>query len=164
MFVQTDTVGYRGEVDQQNRARDLRAESWTLQEIDAAFLAAGVALYAGEGAKRDHAVNFANSDAEMIRFFCSWFRRFFEIDEARLRVRVYLHEGLDIDAAHRFWSEITGIPVEQFGKPYRAVADASIRSNKHEHGCAYVVYSCSRTHRQIMGLIRALLTSSALPG
>ena len=114
-------MGYRGEVDAQNRARDLRAQAWTLQEIatelavakssvslwvrdvmfdpkprqrptfvspnplhlaklaqieemnrwgreridvlsDDAFHAAGVALYAGEGAKRDHCVNFANAD------------------------------------------------------------------------------------------------------
>jgi hypothetical protein len=216
-------VGYRGKVEQQNRARDLRSQSWTLDEIsaelsvakssvslwvrgvefeprprqrsssaapsslhlaklaqieamnqwgvdrigtlsDAAFLAAGTALYAGEGAKRDHAVNFANSDPQMIRFFCTWFRHFFEVDESRLRVRVYLHQGLDIDAAQRYWSDLTGVPVEQFGKPYRAAADPTIRTNKHEHGCAYVVYSCSRTHRQIMGLIRALLSSAALPG
>jgi hypothetical protein len=49
------------------------------------FLIAGVALYAGEGAKRDGAVKFANSDPRMIVFYCAWLRRFFEIDETRLR-------------------------------------------------------------------------------
>lgn len=205
-FVYSPAMGYRGKVVDQERARELRADAWTLQEIadelgvakssvslwvrdvrfdpkprqrpafrnpsslhlaklaqieemndwgkeqigvlsDAAFMAAGVALYAGEGAKRDHCVNFANADAEMIRFFCAWFRHFFDVDESRMRMRVYLHDGLDIDAAQGFWSELTGVPLAQFGKPYRAVADATRRSNKHEHGCAYVVYSCSRTHR-----------------
>jgi hypothetical protein len=131
---------------------------------DAAFLAAGAALYAGEGTKRDGAVRFANSDPTMIRFFCAWLRRFFEIDEARLRARVYLHVGLDLEAATTHWSEVTGIPVDQFRKPYRAVADPTIRRNKHEFGCAYVDYSCSRTHRQVMGLVRALLSSDAIPG
>jgi hypothetical protein len=41
---------------------------------DAAFLAAGAALYAGEGTKRDGAVRFANSDPTMVRFFCAWLR------------------------------------------------------------------------------------------
>jgi hypothetical protein len=131
---------------------------------DAAFLAAGVALYAGEGAKRDGSVMFANTDEGMVRFFCAWLRRFFVIDEPRLRVRVYLHEGLDLEAAEGHWSAVTGIPREQFRKPYRAVADPSIRSTKHEHGCVYVFYSCTVTHRQIMGMIRALLTSGAIPG
>jgi transcriptional regulator with XRE-family HTH domain len=131
---------------------------------EAAFLVAGIALYAGEGAKRDASVTFANSDPRMIRLHCAWLRRFFEIDEARLRVRVYLHQGLDIDAAEAFWSELTAIPRSQFHAPYRAIADPSIRRNKHENGCATVVYSCTKTHREIMGLVRALLSSDAIPG
>jgi Homeodomain-like domain len=68
------------------------------------FLVAGVALYAGEGAKRDGAVKFANTDPRMVAFHCAWLRRFFQIDEARLRVRLYLHEGLDLAASIAFWS------------------------------------------------------------
>ena len=81
---------------------------------DDAFLVAGAALYAGEGAKRDGAVQFANTDARMIAMFCAWLRRFFTIDESRLRIRVYLHEGLDLDRAHEYWSEVTGVPTSQF--------------------------------------------------
>ena len=77
---------------------------------DEAFLVAGAALYAGEGAKRDGLVNFANSDPAMIRFFCAWMREIFEIDETRLHARIYLHEGLDLDAAEDYWSALTGIP------------------------------------------------------
>jgi hypothetical protein len=128
------------------------------------FLVAGTALYAGEGSKSDGTVKFANSDPRMIAFFCAWFRWFFQPDETRLRGRIYLHEGLDLDAAEAYWSAVTGIPRAQFGKPYRAVADASIRTNKHSHGCAYVVYACSRTHRAVMGLVHALLSSEAIPG
>jgi hypothetical protein len=128
------------------------------------FLVAGVALYAGEGAKRDGAVKFANSDARMITFYCAWLRRFFEIDETRLRVRLYLHEGLDLDAAVAFWSELTGIPMSQFQKPYRAVPDPTIRLTKHVHGCVSIDYSCSTTHRTIMGLVRALLGGAVIPG
>lgn len=130
---------------------------------DEVFFVAGVALYAGEGAKADGLVKFANRDPEMVRFFCAWFRRFFEVDEARLRCSVYLHQGLDLEATETFWSDLTGIPPGQFGKPDRAVPDPSIRRNKHEHGC-YVNYSCSRTHREIMGLVRALLSSHSYSG
>ena len=215
-------MGYRGKVEAQEKARLLRAENRTLQDIadilgvskssvslwvrdidveirrkqpvarrpnalhtvkleqinvsdltartrignvsDQAFLVAGAALYAGEGSKGDGRVSFANTDDQMVRFFCAWLRRFFVVDEKRLRVRVYLHEGLDLDAAEQHWSVTTGIPRDQFGAPYRAAADPSIRRNKHEFGCVYVGYSCSRTHREIMGLIRALLGSVAIPG
>ena len=226
-------MGYRGKIEQQNRARDLRAEGWPYNDIaaelgvskssvslwcrdvepdEAAWAArasanrnfgarnrtpnrlqlakaaeietcralaasligelssrdrfvAGIALYAGEGAKTEGAVKFANSDPRMIRFFVSWLLEFFEIDEARLRLRLYLHEGLDLDEAERFWSAVTGIPNSQFVKPYRAVPDSSIRRTKHPMGCPSVVYNCARTLRTILGLQEALLSSAVpLPG
>lgn len=217
-------MGYRGKVHEQEQARAMRAEAYTLLEIaqalgvakssvslwvrdvefepkprrsgrqqrpsklqlakqaqidemheegrqrigrlaEDAFLAAGAALYAGEGAKTDGAVKFANSDPRMIEFFCTWFRHFFEIDEARIRLRVYLHQGLDIESATSFWCELTDIPPSQVGLPYRAVPDPSIRRVKHPMGCAYVSYSCSRTHRAVMGLVHALLSCPVdLPG
>jgi len=100
----------------------------------------------------------------MLRFFCAWLRHFFEVDESRLRMRLYLHQGLDLDEATAFWSELTGIPLTQFGKPYRAVPDPSIRKSKHPMGCPSVIYSCSRTHRAVMGLVEALLCCEAIPG
>lgn len=216
-------MGYRGKLEEQERARVMRAEGMTLldiatrlavskssvslwvrdvdftpsprrygarrrphpfhearlrqiEELDAegltrigtlsddAFLAAGLALYAGEGSKTEGQVRLANTDADMVRFFCAWFRRFFDVDERRLRVRVYLHEGLDLQAAQAHWSGVTAVPLAQFRAPYRAVADPTIRRNKHEYGCVYVNYSCTTTHRRIMGLIRALLSSDAIPG
>ena len=100
----------------------------------------------------------------MIVFFCAWLRRFFEVDESRLRVRLYLHVGLDLATAIAFWSALTGIPPSQFVKPYRAVPDPSIRRAKHVHGCVTVSYSCSATHRSVMGLVSALLSNGAIPG
>ncbi len=224
-------MGYRGQVEKQNRARDLRAQGWTLTEIceevgcsrssaslwcrdveldeevlerrrrarflngnegarlrgpnklqrrkqaeieearvmgietvgspnEREFLMAGLAYYSGEGSKTDGAVKFANSDPRLMSFFVAWLRHFFEIDESRLRLGLYLHQGLDLDAANGFWSEVTGIPLTQFIKPYRAVPDPSIRVTKHQYGCACVSYSCARTHRRIMGMIDALLAWS----
>jgi transcriptional regulator with XRE-family HTH domain len=128
------------------------------------LLIAGTALYAGEGGKRDGEVSFVNSDPAMVELFCRWIRVFFDIDETRLRVRLYLHEGLDMEAANRRWSEVTGVPLDEFRRPYRASVDRSIRSTKHEFGCASVTYSCARTHRAVMGLVRALLSCQGLPG
>jgi hypothetical protein len=222
-------MGYRGKLAERQRARELRAKAWTLQEIADALgvakssvsvwtrgvdfdpedrrseatgrrprgsdhplrrrklaeierlraegvervgtlserelLMAGLALYAGDGSKRGGEVRFANSDPRLIRLFCVWFRRFFEVDHARLRVRLYLHEGLDLRAATRFWAEVTGIPEPQFTKPYRAAPAQGIRHNKHEHGCAHVAYGCTRTHREIMGLMEALVGADVVaPG
>ena len=219
-------MGYRGKVAEQNRARDLRAEGYTLFEIaeqlgvakssvslwvrdvpfvarrpnyrrwepgrpptgpmrrkreeierllaegrarigrmtERDFLVAGVALYAGEGAKTDGDVKFANTNPQMVLFFCTWLRRFWPVEESRLRIRLYLHAGLDLDSAEQFWSDLTDIPRVQFGKAYRAVPDPSIRVSKHPMGCPSVTYNCTRTHRSIMGLVGALLSCEAFPG
>lgn len=204
-------MGYRGKTTEQNQARDLRAQGWTIKEIedelgvsrssvsiwvrdvevdpevwaervktrrnhgwqkrkatferkrakrvDAArveaervlgrmtdrdLLIAGIALYAGEGSKRRGEVSFANSDPRMIATFLAFLRTHFVIDESRLRVHLYLHEGLDLDAAVAFWSRVTGISWTQFQKPYRAKPDPSIRTSKHPMGCPSVRYCCTK--------------------
>lgn len=144
------------EIEEMNERGHARLGSLNEQ----AYLAAGAALYAGEGGKSDGRVTFPNSDPAMITFFLSWLRHFFDVDESRLRVRLYLHDGLDVDGAVEYWSMLTGIPPSQFTKPYRAVPDPSIRRSKHPMGCPRVDYGCSRTHRAIMGLVRALLSSN----
>jgi hypothetical protein len=52
------------QIEELNRAGIERIGTLT----DAAFLAAGVALYAGEGSKRDGMVSFAKTDPAMIAF------------------------------------------------------------------------------------------------
>lgn len=132
---------------------------------DRDLLVAGIALYAGEGAKTGQSVLFANTDPRMIVLFLAWLRRFFDVDERRLRVRLYLHDGLDLEAAFAFWSGVTGIPESQFGRPYRAVADPSRRAAKHAFGCPAVRYSSTSMLRAILGLTDALLSSPfAIPG
>jgi hypothetical protein len=219
-------MGARGKVGERERARELRAQAWTISEIvaelgvsrssisvwvrevdfdeaaraararanrrlgarkrgpnrlqqrkqaeierlraegierigqlsDRDLLIAGTALYAGERAKTDGGAMFANSDPRMVALYLRFLRRFFDIDESRLRLRLYLHEGLDIDRAISFWSGVIAIPPEPFLAPYRAVPDPSIRYAKHPMGCPSIRYSCSKTHRATMGLVQALLS------
>jgi hypothetical protein len=150
----------RAEIDR--LVEEGRARIGRLSERE--FLVAGVALYAGEGSKGDGTVRFVNTDPRMVVLFCAWLRHFYEIDETRLRLALCLHQGLDLSAAMAYWSGLTGIPESQFSKPYRAVPDPSIRHAKHVHGCVTVRYSCSATHRSIMGLVGALLGGAAIPG
>ncbi|HEY2332260.1 MAG TPA: hypothetical protein VGH94_10100, partial [Acidimicrobiales bacterium] len=128
------------------------------------LLIAGAALYAGEGAKGDRKVSFANTNPRMVALHLTWLRHFFAIDESRLRARLYLHQGLDLEAAMEHWIDVTGIPGAQFGRPYRAEADPSIRRSKHPMGCLTVSYASARTHRAIMGLMDALLACPGFPG
>lgn len=128
---------------------------------DRDLLLIGAALYAGEGSKTPGEVRFANSDPRMILFFVEWLRQCFEVETSSMRLRLYLHEGLDLDQANRFWSELTGIPIAQFRKPYRATPDPSIRRSKHPMGCPNIGVCSMRLHRRVMGLVDALLSCTA---
>jgi hypothetical protein len=121
-------------------------------------------LYAGEGAKGDGVVSLANTNPIYLAAFSRWLRRAFDIDVRRLRACVYLHDGLDIEQASAFWSVVLDVPIGQFTKPYRAVADPSRRTAKHMHGCATLRYCCSLTHRRVMAMIEAVTSPFAIPG
>jgi AcrR family transcriptional regulator len=217
-------MGYRGKVEERARARELRAQSWTLREIAAELgVAKGsvsvwvrdvdfeprprnrghpagpkhpmrlkkeqqiercreeaatwvgelsardlamfcLGLYAGEGSKTDGVVSMANTNPRYLRALLAWLRGEFDLDNARWRARLYLHEGLDLGSAMDHWTKLLGIDVDQFHKPYRAVADSSIRSRKHVNGCATVAYSDSLLHRRVMARIEAIASRFDLPG
>jgi len=148
-------MGYWGKVEEQAEARRLRGDGWTLLDIAEKL---GVSKSSASLWVRD--VEFeprpSKSKARKRGPHPAHVRKLAEIDEM---------DGLDLAAAVAFWSEVSGIAPSQFGTPYRAVPDVGIRHNKHAYGCATIVYSCSRTHRAVMGLVRALLSSHEhLPG
>ena len=66
----------------------------------------GIGLYAGDGRKGDGLVTLSNSNPALVQLFCRWFRRLFDVDEARQRLSLYLHEGLNIETANPHWSNV----------------------------------------------------------
>jgi hypothetical protein len=217
-------MGYRGKLAERERARELRAESWTLVEIaqelgvskgtvsvwvrdvdfvprprtrghpagpkhpmrlkkeaeiarcreeaavwvgeltEREFTMFALGLYAGEGDKTGGSLGMANTNPVYLLGFLTWLRRTFEIDESRLRVALYLHEGLDIDAAVSYWSTLLGIAPRQFTKPYRAEDNPSIRLTKHVYGCPKVRYSSTFLHRRVLAMIEAISCRISDPG
>jgi hypothetical protein len=141
-----------------------QAREWVgaLNDRDLSMFALG--LYAGEGAKTGGTVAMANTNPAYLLLFVTWLRRVFDIDESRLRVHLYLHEGLDLAAAFEYWSDLLGIPPGQFTKTYRAVADASIRRSKHVYGCPSVRYASTPLKRRVMALIEAVVSDVVNPG
>jgi hypothetical protein len=80
----------------------------------------GAALYWSEGFKRDSRLGFANSDPEMIKLFLRWL---FEVgrvpkEDVRLRVGLNIAYKDEIDKIEQVWSELTGISLKQFQKPF----------------------------------------------
>jgi len=120
----------------------------------------GVALYAAEGTKIDKEAAFANSDPIMIKFMMSWFREFCLVPEHKFRGAIWLHDNLSDSKAKKFWSKITGIPLNQFHKTYLAknkTSSLKIRKNKHQNGVFSIKFSDKKILRLIMGWIAGVL-------
>lgn len=121
---------------------------------------AGIALYAGEGNKGDRSVGFTNSDPLLIKFMMQWFIKFTKIPLNRMRGAIWIHEGLNEKNAKIFWSDLTGIPMNQFHKTYIARVknnSRKIRKNIHNNGVFTIRFTDSIIHRKIMGWILALI-------
>ncbi len=155
------TVRKQAEIE---RCRDEAAATiGELSERD--LLVYGLALYLGEGAKTPQSgFGLANTSVEVMVSFMMWLRRCFEIEESRLRARLYLHQGLDLDGATQFWSAALGIPTDQFTAAYRPEPRDRFRGSKHPNGCITVRYSDVTLHRRVMALISALTSQFAIPG
>lgn len=73
---------------------------------------AGCMLYWAEGSKERNSVVFSNSDLNMVRFFKMFLTHSFELTPERFRIRlnVYLGNGLSLRAIEDHWLEALELP------------------------------------------------------
>jgi transcriptional regulator with XRE-family HTH domain len=137
---------------------------------DREVLIAGAIAYWCEGGKskpysRSDRVIFINSDPALIRFFL----RFLEVvgaPRANLRFRVYIHEKADVEAAQRFWQDVTGASADQFAIPtLKRHNPVTVRKNVGDtyHGCLRIDVSQSADlYRRIEGWAKASMAAAAM--
>ncbi|HEX9695290.1 MAG TPA: hypothetical protein VGB64_03135 [Actinomycetota bacterium] len=148
-------------------ARTLAASAAEIGEVtDRELFIAGVLLYWAEGTKskpwsRGHHVTFVNSDPGMVRLFLRWLE-LVDVGRDRLVLTVQIHERADIDHAHRFWSQIAGVPVELFRRP--TLKRHNPRTTRRNIGDAYVgclridVAKSTELYLRIAGWYEGILT------
>lgn len=127
---------------------------------DREVFVAGVGLYLGDGAKGDRAVDFSNSDPEIINFMMDWFRKFCRVKEDRFRGAVWIHSNQDVELAENFWVDLTGIPKSQFHKTYVArlkKGSNKVRKNRHKHGIFKIKICDVDLQRKIRGWMAGIL-------
>ena len=113
-----------------------------LTTTDQVLKALGVALYWGEGYKTEKGkgIDFANSDPLMIQVFLRFLKDICGIDQSKLRVYLYCHSKEEAPKLIRYWSLITGIPREQFTKPYIPKRESK-RGMGMRHGLIHIRYN-----------------------
>jgi len=81
---------------------------------------AGIALYWGEGFKKDSQAGLANLDPKIINFYLKWLRECFGYKTEDLIVRISLNisHKSRVDEVTQYWSKVTGIDKKYFQKPF----------------------------------------------
>jgi transposase len=135
---------------------------------DREVVIAGAIAYWCEGGKskaytRSDRVIFTNSDPALIRFFL----RFLDVTgtpRRNLHFRVYIHENADVEAAQRFWIDVTEATADQFAVPtLKHHNPVTVRKNVGEtyHGCLRIeVRRGADLYRKIEGWAKASMTDA----
>lgn len=125
----------------------------------------GIALYWAEGYKGQacKGVEFTNTDAAMIKLMMRWFREICNVRESQFRIRLQVHSIKNIDKVKNYWSEISGIPLSQFTKPYIKISPTSKRKvgNLTPYGTCSIRVSDIRLITKIRGWIKGLMALSS---
>lgn len=112
--------------------RDARAEiSLPLSSETFRFL--GAALYWAEGSKTK-SFTIANSDPVLIAFMIRWFKKMFGVPTTSLKAHLNIYSQQNEKNIKLFWSEITGIPFENFGKSFIKPANKGFKKNNSYYG------------------------------
>ena len=121
----------------------------------------GIGIYIGEGSKTTHNVRVVNSDPRLIVASIRWFEEFFNVPKENFSLAIHLYPDNNIEKSLNFWSEITGIPLKQFGKTQIDKRKKNVKKDGMlKHGTAHLsVRGCGREdlgvnlHRTINALI-----------
>lgn len=94
---------------------------------------AGISLYWAEGYKKGDkgskykSVDFTNSDSEMIVMIMKFFRKFYKVNDDKIKIQLMAHSNVNIEKAVKFWMKITGLKKTNFIKTIIIISSASKR-------------------------------------
>lgn len=146
-----------------NEMRDLSSKE--LGEITKRDLwLLGIGLYLGEGGKAYEQVRFSNSNPEVIKIAIAWFKGVCNLENKNFVPYIHVYPDNNIKEALIYWSNITGIKKEQFGKIQidRRTNKVAIKRKSLPHGTLHLQIRSGgnkefgkRLHRRITGWIES---------
>lgn len=108
-------------------------------------------LYLGEGDKTgNYFVALTNTDVKILKYFISWLRKYFDVDEKRIKCRLYIWSSLSDKKAKEFWSKELNVPINQFTKSYISKSKPNVRKIRHENGVCRISYGSIKIFKEIM--------------
>ena len=102
-------------------------------------------LYWAEG-KTAHSdiynLELNNSDPELLKMYRRFINKYLNIENNRLRARLFLYPDLDENRIKLYWSKLLAIPINQFIKSYIGNSRSYVTINKLPYGtCSLYITS-----------------------
>lgn len=121
----------------------------------------GAALYWAEGSKTKM-FEISNSDPHLILFMVRWIESIFNIKSKDLKASLNIYPQQNDSDIKKFWSDLTGIPIKQFGKSYIKPLNKGYKKNILYYGTIKIVMPKSVDARyRVFGWIQAVLKDIA---
>ncbi|MFH1966481.1 MAG: hypothetical protein ABII95_01265 [Patescibacteria group bacterium] len=123
------------------------------------LLLVGVALYWAEGSKGRWALQFTNSDPDMIMLMMKFFRNICEVPESKIKASAQIHPNVTPQKVVNYWSKISGISKKNFHKTYCRVSPSSKfkrPSNKLPYGTLRIEICNIEMVDKVKGWIRGI--------
>lgn len=122
-----------------------------------AFILFGTALYWAEGRKSGD-FEITNSDPNLIIFIVKWFNKVFGIFPDRLSARLNIYPQQNDLEIKKFWADLTGIPLINFGKSYVKPLNKNYKKNNLYYGTIKIrVQKGTDMKYRVYGWIKAVL-------
>ena len=135
-----------GAVLRQNRLERERLLFLTAKEefktwADDPFFHVGIALYWAEGAKRNSAFMFVNSDSEMMALMVLWIESFLKIDRKTLKYRLFIHKPYAHENCEAWWAGELKVPLSSFQKTIYKPTGLLVKKRPNYKGCLRIEMS-----------------------
>ena len=117
----------------------------------------GAALYWAEGNKI-HDFTVTNSDPLLIQFMTQWFCNIFKVSTKQMKAHLNIYPQQNDSELKKFWSDITNIPLENFGKTFIKPTNKNYKKNNLYYGTIKIRVSRGTDFRhKVFGWINAIL-------
>ncbi|MBU2539736.1 hypothetical protein KJ786_01040 [Patescibacteria group bacterium] len=117
----------------------------------------GAALYWAEGNKKN-GLEITNSDPYLISFIVKWFKKILGVAPKDLKAWLNIYPQQNDLKIKSFWSQLTGIPLENFGKSFVKPLSKNYKKNNLYYGTIKITVPRGTDMRhRIFGWIKVVL-------
>lgn len=119
----------------------------------------GAMLYWAEGDKtKNYFVALTNTDINILTYYLKWLRKYYDINETRLKGRLHIWNNINEQKPKEFWSKKLKIPIKQFTKSYISKSILNIKKQRHEFGVCRISYGSVKIFQDIKKTIQKKFT------